>query len=173
MLQVGHVERFNPALAWVASDVRDPKYIEATRTSGYTFRSTDIGVVLDMMIHDLDIVLSLANSSVTDVQALGISVLGGHEDMATARLTFRQRLRGPTDGVARESAAAADDEHLYVAWFGVGRFCVARSHAGEAARRRVAAEVSTRSTDGGRASSLERAFVRRAVGADRSTKRRK
>lgn len=87
-LQVGHVERFNPALTAVAPDVRDPKYIEAARTSGYTFRSTDIGVVMDVMIHDLDIVLSLANSSVEDVQALGISVLGGHEDMATARLTF-------------------------------------------------------------------------------------
>src|SRR4051794_2656827 len=88
MLQVGHVERFNPALTAVSADVRDPKYIEATRTSGYTFRSTDIGVVLDVMIHDLDIVLSLAKSDVVDVQALGISVLGGHEDMATARLTF-------------------------------------------------------------------------------------
>jgi predicted dehydrogenase len=88
VLQVGHVERFNPALAWVASEVRDPKYIEATRTSGYSFRSIDIGVVLDMMIHDLDVALALANSNVTEVHALGISVLGGHEDMATARLTF-------------------------------------------------------------------------------------
>jgi predicted dehydrogenase len=87
-LQVGHVERFNPALTAVAADVRDPKYIDATRTSGYTFRSTDIGVVMDVMIHDLDIVLSLAKSSVENVEALGISVLGGHEDMATARLTF-------------------------------------------------------------------------------------
>lgn len=88
VLQVGHVERFNPALDWVTSQVRDPKYIEATRTSGYTFRSMDIGAVLDIMIHDLDIVLALAGSEVIEVQALGISVLGGHEDMATARLTF-------------------------------------------------------------------------------------
>jgi len=88
VLQVGHVERFSPALACVAADVRDPKYIEATRTSGYTFRSTDIGVVLDVMIHDLDIALALARSPVEDVQALGISVFGGHEDLATARLTF-------------------------------------------------------------------------------------
>jgi predicted dehydrogenase len=87
-LQVGHVERFNPALAAVAADVRDPKYIEATRTSGYSFRSTDIGAVMDIMIHDIDVVLSLAKSTVVDVQALGISVLGGHEDMATARLKF-------------------------------------------------------------------------------------
>jgi predicted dehydrogenase len=88
VLQVGHVERFNSALNAASADVRDPKYIEATRTSAYTFRSTDIGVVLDMMIHDLDIVLWLANSNVEDVQALGVSVMGGHEDMATARLTF-------------------------------------------------------------------------------------
>jgi predicted dehydrogenase len=88
VLQVGHVERFNAALNAVAADVRDPKYIDAARTSGYTFRSTDIGVVLDVMIHDIDIVLSLAKSTVEDVQALGVSVLGGHEDMATARLTF-------------------------------------------------------------------------------------
>jgi predicted dehydrogenase len=88
VLQVGHVERFNPALTAVAADVRDPKYIESTRTSGYTFRSTDIGVVLDVMIHDLDIVLSLAKSPVEKVQALGISVLGGHEDLATAWLRF-------------------------------------------------------------------------------------
>jgi len=88
VLQVGHVERFNPALTAVSADVRDPKYIEATRTSGYTFRSTDIGVVLDVMIHDLDIALSLAKSTVEDVQAVGISVLGGHEDLATARLVF-------------------------------------------------------------------------------------
>ncbi|MEX0642420.1 MAG: Gfo/Idh/MocA family oxidoreductase [Pirellulales bacterium] len=88
VLQVGHVERFNPALACVASEVRDPKFITATRASGYTFRSTDIGVVLDMMIHDLDIVLALAKSSVEQVDALGVSVLGTHEDLATARLTF-------------------------------------------------------------------------------------
>lgn len=88
VLQVGHVERFNPALTWAASEIHDPKYIRATRTSTYSFRSTDIGVVLDVMIHDLDIVLALAKSTVTETQALGISVLGGHEDLASARLTF-------------------------------------------------------------------------------------
>ncbi len=88
VLQVGHVERFNPALTCVSSEVRDPKYIEATRASGYTFRSTDVGAVLDLMIHDLDIVLSLARSTVESIEALGVSVLGGHEDIATARITF-------------------------------------------------------------------------------------
>jgi predicted dehydrogenase len=87
-LQVGHVERFNPALNAIAADVRDPKYIEGSRTSGYTFRSTDVGVVMDMMIHDIDVVLSLVKSPVVDVQAVGFSVLGNHEDLATTRLTF-------------------------------------------------------------------------------------
>ncbi len=87
-LQVGHVERFNPGLTSVQSKLSDPKYIEARRCSGYTFRSTDIGVVLDLMIHDIDVVLSLVQSPIQRVEALGISVLGDQEDMVNARLTF-------------------------------------------------------------------------------------
>ena len=87
-LQVGHVERFNPALTSVSEKLIDPKYIEASRCSGYTFRSTDIGVVLDLMIHDLDVVLSLVQSPVESVEALGLSVLGEQEDMVNARLRF-------------------------------------------------------------------------------------
>ena len=68
--------------------VRNPKYIEAVRASGFTFRSTDVGVVLDLMIHDIDLVLSLVRSPVRRVEALGLSVLGGHEDVANARLEF-------------------------------------------------------------------------------------
>ncbi len=89
ILQVGHVERFNPAFTAAEPKILNPKYFEATRTSGYTFRSTDIGVVLDLMIHDLDLVLTLAESRVVEVYALGISVLGMHEDMAQARLHFQ------------------------------------------------------------------------------------
>ena len=88
VLQVGHVERFNPAMTAALAHVRDPKYIEAVRASGFTFRSTDVGVVLDLMIHDLDLVLSLVRSPVREVDALGLSVLGGHEDVANARLHF-------------------------------------------------------------------------------------
>ncbi len=88
VLQVGHVERFNPALSAAQPYVAQPKYIEATRASGYTFRSVDVGVVLDLMIHDIDVVLSLARSKVVQVQALGAAVFGPHEDMAQARLTF-------------------------------------------------------------------------------------
>jgi len=88
VLSVGHVERFNPAVAAVAPHVVDPKYITATRAGTYTFRSTDVSIVLDLMIHDLDVVLSLVQSPVVDVAALGVAVFGPHEDMAQARLTF-------------------------------------------------------------------------------------
>ena len=88
VLQVGHVERFNPAFTAAAAQIQNPKYIEAVRTSGFTFRSTDTGAVLDLMIHDLDLVLSMVRSRVRKVDALGLSVLGGHEDVANARLEF-------------------------------------------------------------------------------------
>jgi predicted dehydrogenase len=88
VLQVGHVERFNAAWTAVAPYVRRPRYVEAVRTSGYTFRSTDVGVVLDLMIHDLDLALSIVRSRLVDVDATGTTVLGPHEDMAHAHLRF-------------------------------------------------------------------------------------
>jgi predicted dehydrogenase len=88
VLQVGHVERFNPGLLSVARQLTEPKFIEARRQSGYTFRSTDVGVVLDLMIHDIDVVLSLVQAPVAHVDALGVSVMGDHEDMVSARLKF-------------------------------------------------------------------------------------
>lgn len=88
VLQVGHVERFSPALVAAGDRLANPRFIQATRTSGYTFRSTDIGAVLDLMIHDIDLVLSLAQSEVVDVAAIGSNVFGGHEDMVNTRLTF-------------------------------------------------------------------------------------
>lgn len=88
LLQVGHVERFNPSVRVAAGRCGQPKYIRAERLSPYAFRSTDIGVVHDLMIHDLDLILDLVDSTVADVQAFGISILGGHEDCVQARLTF-------------------------------------------------------------------------------------
>lgn len=88
VLQVGHVERFNPVWSAALPHLRDPKYIEAVRYGPFSFRSTDIGAVLDIMIHDLDLVLSLVRSPLKRVEALGLAVLGRHEDVANARLTF-------------------------------------------------------------------------------------
>jgi len=87
-LQVGHVERFNPAFQEARRLVRNPKYIHCERFSPYAFRSTDIGVVLDMMIHDLDLVLDLVGATPERVEAFGVSILGENEDCAQARLTF-------------------------------------------------------------------------------------
>lgn len=87
-LAVGHVERFNPAWNVVETQVEDPKYIEANRLASYTFRSNDIGVVLDLMIHDLDLILALVKQPVERIEAVGISIFGQHEDVANARLTF-------------------------------------------------------------------------------------
>lgn len=88
ILQVGHVERFNPALIAARPHLATPKYIRAERYSPYSFRSTDIGVVHDMMIHDIDLVLSLVHEPVERVEALGVSIMGGQEDCVQARLTF-------------------------------------------------------------------------------------
>lgn len=89
IVQVGHIERFNPAVRAVAELKLSPRYIEAWRVSPMTFRSIDVGVVLDIMIHDIDIVLSLAgHPPVSRVDAKGVSVLGAVEDIASARVTF-------------------------------------------------------------------------------------
>ena len=88
LLQVGHIERFNPALSALDGLPLRPRYIACERLSSYTFRSTDIGVVLDLMIHDLDLVLSLVPTPVRSVAAVGVSVFGGHEDIANARVEF-------------------------------------------------------------------------------------
>jgi predicted dehydrogenase len=88
VLQVGHIERFNPAFVELERRQLRPKFITCERLSGFSGRSTDVGVVLDLMVHDLDLVLTLVRSPVRSVEALGVAVLGGHEDLAQARLTF-------------------------------------------------------------------------------------
>ncbi len=88
VLQVGHIERFNPALAQVRPLLREPRYIRAIREGSYSFRSTDIGAVLDLMIHDIDLALSLVEVPVRDVSAIGFAIMGADEDMAQARIEF-------------------------------------------------------------------------------------
>lgn len=88
LLQVGHIERFNPALEALREQGLRPRFIDAERLGTYTFRSTDIGVVHDLMIHDIDLLLSLVAAPVRSVSAVGVSLFGGHEDVANARITF-------------------------------------------------------------------------------------
>ena len=88
LLQVGHIERFNPALVAARNLPLDPKFIECDRLGPFSFRSTDIGVVMDLMIHDLDIVLDLARSEIKSVDSVGAGVLSDREDIANARIRF-------------------------------------------------------------------------------------
>src|SRR5262245_6118650 len=87
-LQVGHIERFNPAFEELARRPIVPKFVEAERHGPFTGRSVDIGAVLDLMIHDLDLLLALIGGPVRSVSAVGAAVFGGHEDMVNARLEF-------------------------------------------------------------------------------------
>ncbi len=88
VLQVGHTERFNPAVRAAEALNFKARFLEVDRVSPMTFRSLDVGVVMDMMIHDLDIVLMLAKSPIKKVEAAGVAVLGSHEDVAGARIVF-------------------------------------------------------------------------------------
>ncbi|OLD62589.1 MAG: hypothetical protein AUI47_12000 [Acidobacteria bacterium 13_1_40CM_2_68_5] len=87
-LLVGHTERFNPVVRAARSRVRDPRFIEAHRLGVFTARSTDVDVVLDLMIHDLDVILSLVPSEVTSIDSVGVHALTDKVDIANARIKF-------------------------------------------------------------------------------------
>ncbi|MDO8730504.1 MAG: Gfo/Idh/MocA family oxidoreductase [Candidatus Omnitrophota bacterium] len=89
VLQVGHVERFNAALRRVQDTLKNPRFIEVHRLAPFQPRGTEVGVVLDLMIHDIDLLLWLVRSPVRRVEAVGVRVLTPHEDIANARVTFR------------------------------------------------------------------------------------
>ena len=90
ILQVGHIERFNSAVRAVEPLLHKPKFIECQRLGSIKKkkRIKDVGVVLDLMIHDIDIILGLIDSKVKDIEAVGVSTVSAHEDMANVRLTF-------------------------------------------------------------------------------------
>jgi predicted dehydrogenase len=86
--QVGHVERFNPAFISVKNQIENPMFIEAHRLAEFNPRGTDVPVVLDLMIHDIDIILSVVNSKVKHISASGVSVISDTPDIANARIEF-------------------------------------------------------------------------------------
>lgn len=88
-LQVGHIERFNPVIRAVEELDITPKFIECHRLSPMSLRIQDVGVVLDLMIHDLDVILQLVQAPVRKVDAVAVAVLGEHEDIANARIVFQ------------------------------------------------------------------------------------
>ena len=87
-IQVGHIERFNPVLTALEQVLSKPRFIEAHRLSPYPNRSTDIGVVLDLMIHDLEVILHLVRSPIQSIDAVGVPVLSKGEDIANVRIRF-------------------------------------------------------------------------------------
>ncbi|WPL18705.1 Inositol 2-dehydrogenase/D-chiro-inositol 3-dehydrogenase [Thiorhodovibrio winogradskyi] len=88
LLQIGHLERFNAGVMALAERIRQPRYIEAQRLGAFVERATDVDVVTDLMIHDIDIILALVDSDLTEVRAVGTPVLTEHVDIASARLEF-------------------------------------------------------------------------------------
>lgn len=88
IIQVGHLERFNPAVVALDGIVHSPRFIESHRLSLFKDRGTDVSVVLDLMIHDIDIILNFVRSRVKKIHAAGISVISSHVDIANARLEF-------------------------------------------------------------------------------------
>lgn len=88
VLQVGHLERFNPAVAAAARIITQPRFFEAHRLSVFTPRSLDIDVVMDLMVHDIDVVLSFVNTDISEVRASGVPILTPRIDIANARIEF-------------------------------------------------------------------------------------
>lgn len=87
-VQVGHVERFNPAFMEVRGELNDPMFIETHRLAQFNPRGTDVSVVLDLMIHDIDVILSVVNSNVKNISASGVAVVSDTPDIANARIEF-------------------------------------------------------------------------------------
>jgi predicted dehydrogenase len=106
VLQVGHVERFNAALHAAMRHLTHPRFIEVHRLSPYPFRGTDVSVILDVMIHDLDMLLWLVRSAVRRIEAVGVPVLSKSEDIANARVTFASGC------VANLTASRISDESI-------------------------------------------------------------
>jgi len=89
VLQVGHIERFNAAIRAIEPLCRNPRFIECHRMGPFKKRALDVGVVLDLMIHDIDIIMFLVKSEVSSIEAVGVQVLTDHEDIANARIKFK------------------------------------------------------------------------------------
>ena len=90
VLQVGHIERFNPAFKAIKNMKLEPKFIESHRLAPFASRGTDVAVILDLMIHDIDLILSLVNDNIKRIDAAGVSVITDREDIANARITFEK-----------------------------------------------------------------------------------
>lgn len=92
ILQIGHLERFNPAVVHLHSIVKNPRFVECHRLAPFTERGTDVDVVLDLMVHDLDVIMSVAPSEVESLETVGVAILTDRIDLANARIRFKSGL---------------------------------------------------------------------------------
>src|SRR5579862_4671177 len=92
ILQIGHLERFNPAVVHLHSIVKNPRFVECHRLAPFTERGTDVDVVLDLMVHDLDVIMSVAPSQLASLEAVGVAILTDRIDLANARIRFQSGL---------------------------------------------------------------------------------
>ncbi len=106
VLQVGHIERFNSAYKAIEPVVKNPKFIECHRLSPFPNRSLDVGAVLDIMIHDIDILLGLVKSPIKSIDAIGVKVLTKYEDIANVRIKFKNGC------IANLTASRVSDETM-------------------------------------------------------------
>jgi predicted dehydrogenase len=134
LLQVGHIERFNPAFEELQRRPLRPRIVHCQRLSSFTGRSTDIGAVLDLMIHDLDLLLALVGAPATEVRASGLTLLGGREDVAEATVRFAD---GCTAHLMASRVNATPFRRMQV-WGPEGHACV------DFARRQVTLAQPTR-----------------------------
>jgi len=88
LVQVGHIEQFNPVVGYLEKVISEPRFITADRLAPFNPRGTEVGVVLDLMIHDIGVILELVNRPIAKIEAVGVSVLTKREDIANARITF-------------------------------------------------------------------------------------
>ena len=120
IIQVGHIERFNPAVRAIEPYIREPKFIECSRLGPFVERAGDIGVVLDLMIHDIDIILGLIHSPVQQIEAVGVKIVSEHEDTANVRLTFANETicdltaSRVTKKSTRTIKISQDDSYIYL-----------------------------------------------------------
>ena len=155
ILSVGHVEQFNPAIRKATEIVGTAKFVQASRMSGYTYRSIDIGVVHDLMIHDIDLVNTMFAGELVDCRAAGFSIFGGHEDMAQARLQFS------CGGIANLTASRASFTPLReLQIFGTSGFAGVNLVTGTIQSIEVPSWVSQRQFDFLNATPQQQAFVK-------------
>lgn len=151
ILQIGHIERFNPAVTAVKALLKAPRYITAERAAPFTIRCTDVNVVLDLMIHDLDIICDLAGSEPKEVSAAGASVITKEIDMATARIVFRNGCTGDVTASRisdekKRLLRVFDEENVYTSDYQTQKAAVSRK-GGNAVPELITSDIPTERRD--------------------------